>query len=57
MDHIATHARMWYPRELRVLGRFYRLDLKKGNGRLGKPTIDKTDSSVMKKTAADSRPK
>ena len=37
--------------------RFYRLDLKKGNSRRGKLAIDTLDSSMMKKTAADSKAK
>ena len=34
-----------------------RTRLKKGNGRLGKLAIDTLDSSMMKKTAADSKAK
>ena len=39
----------------RVHRRFYGLDLKKGNGRLGKLAIDALDSSMMR--AADSKAK
>ena len=41
----------------RLHGRFYGLDLKKGNTCLGKPDIDTLDSSRVKKTAADSKAK
>ena len=34
-----------------------RTQLKKGNGRLGKPAIDVLDSSLMKKMAADLKAK
>ena len=56
------HARMWYiyvpyihnpERAQKILW----TRLKKGNGRLGKPAIDTLDSSMVKKTAADSKAK
>ena len=41
----------------RVHGRVYGLNLKKGNGRLGKPAIGTLGSSMMKKMAADLKEK
>ena len=60
----STHARMWYIYSVYIFsyihnpgvhGRFYGLDLNE-NGHLGKPVVDMLDSSMMKKTAADSKP-
>ena len=58
--HIAGNSLIWYiylhvahVLTRRVHGRIYRLDLKKGNGQLGKLDIDTLDSSMMKKMATD----
>ena len=59
---IATHALMWYIYVPYVdnsesTQKIYGLDLKRGNGRLGKLAIDTLDSLLMKKMAADSKAK